>query len=436
MYLQSIQLHNFKCFESFKIDFSKELTVIVGNNGSGKTSILDGIAIAMGTIFTAMDGLSGRKISASDAHVKAFKVGSADDVQQQYPVNVEAVAEIDNKKYKWHRSLNSSEGKTTIVASKNIRMFARELQSKLREGDDSVELPMIAYYGTNRIWDYHREKKSDSFRSSTRTNGYIDCLSGTTNLKLMLNWFRKITVQKYQRLEKNLPVVSTHSAVYKAIEKCFEQMTGYEDSNVYYNMDTNELKIDYTDTNGYRMSEPFGNLSDGYKCTISLIADIAYRMAVLNPQYSDNVLTETQGLIMIDEVDLHLHPKWQQKVIGALQSIFPKIQFIVTTHAPAVINSVYSKNLRILSDREIVNAGSEVYGKDVGSVLGEIMGTSQRPIYVQEQFDLFYKFVNEKKFTEAREVLDGLDKIRNYNDSEVASCRVKLKLEEFRGGIK
>ena len=113
MYLQSIQLHNFKCFSSFKIDFSEDLTVIVGNNGSGKTSILDGIAVAMGTIFTAMDGLSGRKIAASDAHVQAFKVGSADDVQQQYPVNVEAVAEIDNKKYKWHRSLNSSEGKTT-----------------------------------------------------------------------------------------------------------------------------------------------------------------------------------------------------------------------------------------------------------------------------------------------------------------------------------
>ena len=85
---------------------------------------------------------------------------------------------------------------------------------------------------------------------------------------------------------------------------------------------------------------PVSQLSDGYKCTISLIADIAYRMAILNPQLLNKVLVETEGIILIDEVDLHLHPKWQKRILKDLMDIFPKVQFIVSTHAPEVINSV------------------------------------------------------------------------------------------------
>ena len=81
-------------------------------------------------------------------------------------------------------------------------------------------------------------------------------------------------------------------------------------------------------------------LSDGYKNTLSMVADIAYRMAVLNPWLLDRVLTETTGIVLIDEIDLHLHPQWQQRIIGDLRTIFPKVQFIVSTHAPLVINSV------------------------------------------------------------------------------------------------
>lgn len=434
MFLKHLALHNYRCFESFEIDFDNELTVIVGNNGAGKTAIMESAAVALGTIFIAMDGLSGRNISSSDARMKAFQVGSGDDIQKQYPVEITASANILEAAFQWRRTLNSSEGKTTIGDAKEVRNLGYEFQTHLRAGDTDLILPIVAYYGTNRLWDYHREKKSDVFRNNTRTNGYIDCLSGTTNLKLMLNWFRKITVQKYQRQEKNLPSIPEHAAVYTAVERCFSEMTGFQDVSVYYNVDTNELQVEYTDKNGFHLDEPFGILSDGYKSTISLVADIAYRMAILNPQLLENVLTKTDGIIMIDEVDLHLHPQWQQKVLAVLRKIFPRVQFIVTTHAPAVINSVKSQNLRILKDYQVVPVNSEVYGKDVGSVLKEIMNVSDRPVYVDEKFELFNHFLNEKNFEQAEQVLDELDEIRNYHDPELAKCRVKLKLEQIRGG--
>ena len=170
------------------------------------------------------------------------------------------------------------------------------------------------------------------------------------------------------------------------------------------------------------------------KGTIGLIADIAYRMAALNPQLLDQVLTKTDGVVLIDEIDLHLHPQWQKLILRDLTEIFPKVQFIVTTHAPAVINSAYSENLVILKDSQIMSAGSQVYGKDVKSVLTEIMGVDDRPNQVSQMFKAFYAALDDRDFDNAEYVLNQLDELREYHDAEVASCRVKLKMEKIRGG--
>lgn len=130
---------------------------------------------------------------------------------------------------------------------------------------------------------------------------------------------------------------------------------------------------------------PLSQMSDEYKSTISLIADIAYRMAVLNPQIGSDVINKTDGVILIDEVDLHLHPAWQHRILGDLQEIFPRVQFIVTTHAPAVISSAKSENLMILKDYEVFEANVESYGNDINSILKDIMGVSDRNP-VDEQF--------------------------------------------------
>lgn len=95
MYLEELTLHNFRCFEDLKIEFHKQLTVLVGGNGAGKTAIMEGAVVAMGTMFVSMDNLSGRGIDKSDAHLKSFHLGSTDDIQPQYPVEISAVGTID-----------------------------------------------------------------------------------------------------------------------------------------------------------------------------------------------------------------------------------------------------------------------------------------------------------------------------------------------------
>lgn len=436
MHLERLELSNFRCFEDLKLDFHKQLTVLVGNNGVGKTAIMEAAAVAIGTLFIYMENISGRKIDKTDATLKAFPMGSTEDVQPQYPVVISATGTVDKKRVEWKRCLNGKDKNTTIKDAKFLTSISEEYQLRLQNGDTSLKLPIIAYYGTNRLWDYHRAKKADAFETTTRTNGYIDCLDGTANIKLMMNWFSKMTVKKYQKQEENLGPVPELDIVYNAMKKCFESVTGYNDVKIQYSISTNNLDVYYTDQEGLRMKMPLNQLSDGYKSTISLIADIAYRMAVLNPQLSGDVLTETDGVILIDEIDLHLHPAWQQRILEDLIDIFPKVQFIVSTHAPAVINSVKSENLLILKNNEIGGVSQQVYGKDVNSVLDEIMGVSERPKKVTELFEKFYEYLNKKEFDRADELLNQLDELRGFHDQEVAGCRVKLKLEKIRAGGK
>lgn len=434
MRLKTLTLKNYRSFSKLTVPFHESLTVLAGDNGSGKTSVLEGASVALGTLFTKLDGITGMSLNRSDARLKAYTLGSSDDVQPQYPMSVTATALLDGTEMRWTRALNTPESSMTVGEAKEVIKFSQSLQERLRVGDQTLLLPVIASYGTSRLWDCHREKRANTRGKNTRTKGYIDCLDGTANIKLMMNWFQKMTVQKYQRQEANKGPALELEAVTQALGNCFSAVTGYQDVSVQYNLDTNELDVRYVDQSGFQIRIPMSQLSDGYRGTLSLIADIAYRMATLNPQLLDRVLEETEGVVLIDEVDLHLHPQWQKRVLDDLTSIFPKVQFIVSTHAPEVINSVRSENLVILEDAQVKEPGSQVYGKDVKSLLKEVMGVEERPQAVAQLFSRFYETLAQKDFSAAEHTLDTLDELREYHDPEVASCRVKLRLERLRGG--
>lgn len=437
MYLEKLKLHNFRCYEKLEIDFNRQLTVLVGKNGSGKTTVLEAIAIALGTWFVGFNIVNAKGINKrTDPLRKAYQIGATDDVQTQFPVEIEAWGKIEESKDQilhWKRELYTPTGTMTTKDAKEIVEYAAEYQKAISEGRIDIYLPMVAYYGTGRLWDYHRQKRTDVFKVSSRTNGYIDCLDGTANVKLMMDWFQIMTINKYQRQEENLESNPELDTVYLAMEKCLTNLSGYSDVKIRYNMGTQELDVYYSEQDKQRMRIPLNQLSDGYKGMISLVADIAYRMATLNPQLGTEVLSKGDGVVLIDEVDLHLHPAWQQKVINNLMNIFPKVQFIVSTHAPAIISSVKTDKLRILSNKEVCMTANQVYGKDVNSVMKEIMGVNDRPDQFVELFEKFYRLLSEKKYDDAGAVLDKLDEERGYHDPEIAKCRVKLKLERMRG---
>lgn len=430
MHLKNLTLNNFKCFEDLTLKFNEKLTVIVGVNGSGKTSILEGAAIALSTMFIPLQGLKSIGINKTYARLKSYSIGSINDSQSQYPVTISAKAEINGQNCCWSRSLNTEKGQTTIKDAKSLIDLANEFQNDMRKGDTSFVLPIVAYYGTGRLWDYHREKQTDVFKKTIRTNGYINSLDGTANIKLMMNWFKKMTVQKYQNQEIGLGGVPELEAVLSAMEKCYEYASEAKDVKIQYNLNTDELDIIYREKDGKQMRIPLSHLSDGYKSTVSLVADIAYRMAVLNPQCLGDVCSLVDGVVLIDEVDLHLHPAWQQKILQSLTEIFPKVQFVVTTHAPEVINSVPKENVVILENQQAFYASVETYGKDANGILRSIMRVKERPIVVMKEIDDFRSAIHDGNYTEADKILTKLES-KIGEDPELVFMRTQLSLEQL-----
>lgn len=427
MLIKNIQLQNFRCFENFSAELNEKLTVIVGNNGSGKSTLLDAISIAIGTFLVPFSNGSSLTISKDDVLNKSYDIGSVVELQAQYPVKICATGLLNGDEISWKRTLNSAEGRTTISNAKDIINIAKALQKQIQDGEKPL-LPILSYYGTGRLWAQKRERKVVNRATKfNRQMGYMDCLDAASNEKLMLKWFEKMTLQA----ATSGKIAPELLAVKSAICQCFEGITGYEDIDVQFNLDTHELDIIYLAEDGNHKRYSMKHLSDGYKNTLSMIADIAYRMAVLNPWLLENVLKETPGIVLIDEIDLHLHPLWQQRIIKDLRTIFPKVQFIVSTHAPLIINSVNRKNLLIIADMQAINPMIETYGKDANAVLNSIMGADERPKAVKEQFKSFYNALSEEQYDYADEVLHKIEAEIGADDPELNGAKVSLALERI-----
>lgn len=427
MRLTSIDIENFRGYKKCHVDFNDRLTVIVGTNGSGKTSILEAARVAIGTFSYSMKVANKGcdSIQNEDVRNEWFEIGSTIDVQPQFPSVISAKGFVNDISKQWSRSKNSRESRCTLAEADEITDVAKEYLLRLKKGDTTLLLPIVSYYGTGRLWNFHRDTKKNFAKTNSRTDGYVDALDGTANDKLMQKWFYNMASTQFET-ESSIP---EYHAVCRAMEKFFNAIAEKENSKVIYNRF--DQGIDFVYSEGSRkIRVPLRQMSDGYRCSISLVADIAYRMALLNPQLLENVVDETPGVILIDEIDLHLHPSWQQKILGILLLVFPKVQFIVSTHAPSVINSVKQENIRILTDEDIVTAPIEVYGKDVNGILKSVMESNSRPKEILELFDKFHTDMDNSDFVQAESTLQEIARKIGENDPELTAARVELDLEK------
>lgn len=433
MNINKISLNNFRCFENTEIEFNKQFTVIVGKNGVGKSTILDAVAIGLGSFLAGFDGVPSNSIAKDDVRYRTYEMGSVVDRQPQFPVEIECKGSIDDTNLTWKRTLNSENGRTTIVDARQIMKYADVLQQRVRKGDKNVILPVISYYGTGRLWAQKKQKHSVYQKQNiSRISGYTDSLDAMSNEKLMLKWFERMTLIELQEMRKLPELDAVRNALKKCLNGILPDTNHNKNSEIIYDIKTHSIVITYIDENGEKQKHPIKELSDGYKNTLSMIADIAYRMAELNPQLLEHVVDKTPGIVLIDELDLHLHPSWQKRIIKDLRDIFPKVQFIVTTHAPSIIGSISHKNLIVLANNEVIYPLSTTYGRDINSVLREIMGVSVRQPEIIDKFTEFYQSIDREDYDKARKILEELESILGNEDPEITGANVTLQLESMQ----
>lgn len=428
MRINSIRVKNFRCFEELRIDLNKQFTVLIGINGTGKSTILDAISIGLGSYIAGFQFLSPNGINKNDSHYKMYQLGSVINREPQFPVEVEMSAQLENTNIKWERSLNSENGKTTVGNARNIIKYANRLQEEIRRGQRETVLPVIAYYGTGRLWMQKKEKRVNKQVSSSRLNGYIDCLDAASNEKLMLKWFEEMTYIELQNKE----TVPELEVVKNAMALCYASVNPeLYDIKFMFNTKSHELEIISNNKNGDFENLPVRLLSDGIKSTLSMVADIAYRMAVLNPQLLSDIAIKTPGVVLVDEIDMHLHPSWQKKIIQDLCRIFPKVQFVFTTHAPSILANVKKDNVLLLDNYKVYQPSNTTYGRDITAILREIMQVEVRPDEVVEKIKSFYDQLDNRKLEEAKNILNELKNILGDNDADVVKAKISLDIEEM-----
>lgn len=420
--IDGLRVRNFRKFESYSVEFDQQLTVLVGDNATGKSTLIDGACVALSALFQGIEHAKALSLSPDDARGAVIRQGDVLAVQPQYPVLIDAAGVALGESLSWTRSLNSPKGRTTRVDAAAIIEAGKRIQDRA-DKDINAVLPVLARYGTDRLW---RQGGSQESPVPNRTRGYADALEASSNELRMNAWFRSQSIWEWQNKKES----ALFTAVRKALASCFGAAASTHDAMVDYDAELKQLVFTFSDADGVYHRDRIGSMSDGYRGTLSLIADIAYRMASLNPAMGERVL-ETPGVVLIDEVDLHLHPRWQARILEDLVRIFPNVQFVVTTHSPIVVASVPKHNIRVLGPDFAEAPAVQTRGRDASDILKTVLDAASRPEGAVRLFDDFNSAVDGGDYARAQDVLNRIEDYVGPDDPDAVAARTTLELEEL-----
>ena len=405
MILKNVTIENFRIIGKCTIEFDNRFNLIIGNNATGKTSVLEAIAVGLGGFLAGIDGVKTVHFSRDDVRRTTSLMGTGSyDIQYHTPTTVHCIADVDGKEIIWNRSKSSYQSSRTTVMPKEISNYS----SKVVQEGNSI-LPVISYQGAGRMWSQKRDKWEDIFKGNySRSVGYTDCLDTESNIKLITNWCKRMEQISWQQEKK----IAEYEAVKKAVNTFMNSLENHENkSTIFYDKRTEEL-VYSSETEII----PMRLMSSGYRSLIGMIVDIAYRMAVLNPNLEEDISKKTNGIVLIDEVDVHIHPKWQWRIVEALMKTFPRVQFITTTHSPIVIASCKDKNIINLFDSNRSTSNIEfgnnykksAYGWQVNDVLKEYMEVDERTPELKSKL----KEIEELSLKKIKKQLTAEDKLK------------------------
>ncbi|MDM8565461.1 AAA family ATPase [Candidatus Halobeggiatoa sp. HSG11] len=409
--ITKLKLDNVGGFKDFELDFHDKLTVLIGNNGSGKTTILSSIALLLDL------GLG---------------INLEKNPNNNFLANNENQLHFANQKFSNYKLLNNSPNINVdlyiynnkfLLERKNLDINGLDTFKKLIDQlfMERQYLPLFVYYPTYNA-PIGNVKFSEIELENNIFAAYISaCSEGVFDFNRFFNWFRWQESIK-REIENNKKYEIVRQAIYQVLN---------DDKNTFDNLHITWLKNPQGDLciekNGTDLN--INQLSAGEKMLLILVADLARRLIVANPE-SENPL-HGDGVILIDEIDLHLHPSWQRKIVPCLMEIFPNCQFIISTHSPLILGTIQHESVTILDNFQPIKITPHTLGRDNNSILYDLMGVTKRPEKIQKQLDKFYELLDEDKKEEAQNILDDLSKDLGEDDTTIVKARVDLDFADF-----
>lgn len=415
MYVAQLELENFRGIPNLVLDFQKQTNILVGNNGAGKSSILDCLAILLSRMTWRICSTTGTGRFFVDIDITN---GISECVTK-------ITLKIKDDYLKWKvTKARRGRKKQTITNLEQVKKIAETIHLQLEDNPNS-NVPLAVYYPVNRaVLDIPiRIKTKHEFN---QISAYDRALTGGRNdFRIFFEWYRSredIENEKYRVNKRNYIDIQLQS-VRKAIESF---LPGFKDLRVQRSPLQMILQKDGEEI-------VVNQLSDGEKCLLALVGDLARRLAIANPSLDDPLHGE--GVVLIDEIDLHLHPTWQRTVVENFERTFPQCQFILTTHSPQILSHVKSESIYLLQrDKKGFRASKpeDSYGRDSNRILEDIMDVPARPLLIKKRLSRLFRLIDEGQIQKAQRAVES---IRNDigDDPELAKADVLIRRKEIIG---
>lgn len=425
--MKDLTIYNFRCYQNKSIEFRSGINLLVGDNASGKTSLIRACNFVANAFFC---GYSDENTNWKSVDENDFRliVGDDNTILPEKPVSIDfhlanwdfppiEYADGSTQTFGYETNLLTLEKKskknsrnlvTGLTALKDYATLLHD-SSHVEEGGRITQYNTLPVYACFTTEDIHASRKIDVAKFKEYAHkpsfGYFECYDCRG---LFDYWLKRLLV--LQEAEIGETEINT-------VRKALREALGVEGCNIIDDIIIRPMrgKVLFKLTDGRLVSSDL--LSDGYKRLVNIVLDIAIRCSLLNKiKHGEESYKHTHGTVIIDEIDEHLHPALQVRILKDLHRTFPKIQFIVSSHAPLVISSVEKKEenvvYRLWYDREksqYLHAELDTYGLDANLILEEQMMVDSRDPEIKELIEQVESLVNERKLGDAKNALQDLE---------------------------
>lgn len=439
-YLKNITLHNFRRFEDTIYELNPQMNVFIGKNASGKTTVLEAVTVVLGAYLSSfkqyvpsrfVQNISDRDVMRKS--LQTMKNVATTSGVPQYPCIVESEIAFDGTVAECKRSLEKEGGRTKSLGKNVLREVVSEWEEAIKaaDGSDMQQIyPLILYLSSARLWNENRIGEIDKIPS--RTDAYQRCLDQKRSSQSSFEYIRLLgNLASEENDGKPLPAYEViMNAVRYSLQE--ELLPGQQ---VLYSSRYGGIAVKNAD--GTIID--FAALSDGYRNVIKIVTDIATKMCILNPYLQGDTLKKTPGVVVIDELDLSLHPTWQRRIVRILKELFPKVQFICATHSPFIVQSLENGELIVLDgelDEEYSGQSIEDISEDIMQV--PVVQYSEKKLKMYEVAEKYFhalkKCTSEEELGKLKEELDYWSSI--YSDNPAYSALMKQKYLEKKMEMK
>lgn len=398
MRIDFLEMINFRNMKMQRVSFEgKKFVVLIGDNGAGKTTILEAITKAFVPVLRTVNSEAMKSNDLTNTDVRLGSNGVA----------VKIGITLDNEKYIWtNRRRLSSQIPFEEGIEANEQGDLKALKNVYAKCVENRKFPLVLYYGTDRI--IREIPQRGHIKNFAVTDALRNCFDNKDYFRDFYDWFKTEEDIELRELRNNKEYQNNRlNSVRKAIER---MIRGY--SNLRIELSPARMVL----TNAQGEDLQIDQLSGGYKAVLSVVADIAKRLAVANPD-SENPLEE-EAVILIDELDLHLHPKWQKSIVDDLKRTFPNCQFIISTHSPFIIQSLEAGELYDISEMKYADEFGNYQGWSIDTIQEQKMGVETKTFNYNELMNRFSVAVDNEEYTLGIQLYKQLVKMVHPNSHE------------------